>query len=89
MTVTCIFRGNLLITSKATALEFYKGVRSCILIPYTKDKLIRIEPGNLFSVISTESVKDGSAAFIPSVYDDDGIRAYRYRKYINAYLKED
>ncbi len=91
MTVACIFRSDLRINSKQTALEFYKGVKSCILIPYTVDKVqvIRIEPGNLFSVIPAKSVKDGSAPFIPSLHDEDGSLAYRYRKYINAYLKED
>lgn len=91
MTVSMIYRADLVIKSKETALEFYKGVRSCILIPYTVDKVqvIRIEPGNLFSVIPANSVKDGSAPFIPSLKDEDGSLAYRYRKYINAYLKED
>ena len=87
--VTMIHRSDLVIKSKATALEFYKGVKKCILIPYTEDKVIRIEPDNFFSVVPIECVTDGSAAFIPSVYDDGGIRAFRYRKYINAYLRKD
>jgi hypothetical protein len=91
MTIACIFRSDLRITSKETALEFYKGVKSCILIPYTVDgvQVIRVEPDNLFSVIPVKSIKDGSAPFIPSLRDEDGSLAYRYRKYINAYLKKD
>lgn len=89
ITVTMIHKADLVIKSKETALEFYKGIKHCILIPYTEDKVIRIEPGNFFSVIPIQCVKDGSAALIPSVYDDGGIRAFRYRKYINAYLRKD
>ena len=91
MTISMIHRSDLIINSKETAIEFYKGVKSCILIPYTVDKVqvIRIEPGNLFSVIPAKSVKDGSAPFIPNIYDEDGTLAYRYRKYINAYLRKD
>ena len=89
MTISMIHRADLVITSKETALEFYKGVKSCILIPCNRSYVIRVEPGNLFSVIPTEAIKDGSATFMANVCDEDGILAYRYRKYINAYLRKD
>lgn len=87
MEVTMIHRSDLVITSKETALEFYNGVKSCILIPYTEKSVIRIEPNNQFSIISKTAISSGTAWMIPSVYDDDGSIAYRHRKYINAYLR--
>lgn len=89
MEITMIYRSDLVITSKATALEFYKGIRSTVIIPYNDDYVLRIEPNKCFSIIAKESVKNGTAWMIPSVCDDDGIRAFRYRKYINAYLRKD
>jgi hypothetical protein len=89
MTIQGAFRANLKIISKETALEFYKGVKSVILIPFSEDQKIRIEPDQHFSLIPTESVRDGSAVFIPSLYDEDGMIAYCYRKYINSWLEKD
>ena len=83
-----VFKKDLVVVSKEKALEFYKRVRSVILIPYSKTQQLRIEPGQHISLIPTESIKDGSAAFIPSLFDEDGMIAYQYRKYINQYLKE-
>ena len=87
MIVVSLFRSDLVIRSRETALEFYKGVKSCILIPYTEDMVIRVEPGNLIGIVSKEDVSNGYATFVPNLRDDDGGIAYRYRKYINAYLK--
>ncbi len=83
-----IFKHNLRVVSKEKALEFYKGVRSVILLPYSKTQHLRIEPGQHISLIPTKSIKDGSAAFIPSLFDEDGTIAYHYRKFINEYLKD-
>lgn len=87
--VVSIFRADLRVTSKAKALEFYEGVKHVILIPFNKFYAIRVEPNNLFGIVSWESVRDGTAQFRPNVYDDDGKIAYNYRKYINAYLRGD
>ena len=89
ITVTMIHRSDLVIKSKEDALEFYKDVKSCILIPYIGDVQIRIEPGKHIGFVSKEEIKNGTAAFIPNFYDPDGITAYRHRKYINAYLRKD
>ena len=89
MNVTMIHRSDLVITSKETALEFYKGIRSTIIIPYNDTYSLRIEPDKHFSIIARESIKGETAWMIPSIVDDGGIRAYRYRKYINAYLRRE
>lgn len=87
MKVLSVFKADLLITSKATAREFYKGVKAPILIPYEDDYYIRVEPGNHISVITKESVKNSTACFTPAWLDNTGEEAYSRRKYINAYLK--
>lgn len=87
--VTQIHRSDLVIESKETALEFYKGIKHCILIPSTPSLLIRVEPGNLIGFISEEEAQNGKARFIPNFRDDDGSIAYRHRRYINAYLRKD
>ena len=89
MMITRIHRGDLVIKSRATAQEFYKGIKACILIPYTEGQYIRIEPDNLIGFVSKEDVKKGTAAFIPNFYDEDGSIAYQNRKYINAYLRKE
>ena len=89
MIITRIHRSDLVIKDKATALEFYKGVKSCILIPFIKDAMIRIEPDNLIGYVTKEDIKSGLATFIPNFYDEDGSLLYRQRKYINAYLRKD
>ena len=86
MEVQGVFKADLRVTSKATALEFYKGVKSVILIPFDKESRLRVEPGRHISVVSNESIHDGTAPFVPSFYDEDGALAYRNRKLINAYL---
>ena len=83
--ITAVHRSDLRITSKATALEFYEGIRACVLIP-CDTHVIRIEPNRCFTVFHRDNLTAGKAWMIPSVVDDDGIRAYRYRKYINAWL---
>ena len=89
MTVTMIYPSDLRIRSKADALKLYDCVKGCALIPYNDTYKIRIEPNRCFSIISKQSIADGTAWMIPSVYDEDGTRAYNYRKYINAYLKSE
>lgn len=89
MIITRIHRSDLIINSKATAQEFYKGVKSCILIPYIEDMMIRIEPDNLIGFVSKEAIKNGIAPFIPNIHDKDGSIAYQHRKHINAYLRKD
>ena len=86
MTIQGVFRSDLRVTSKSTAMEFYKGVKSVILIPFSKTFSIRVEPGNLFSLVSVASVRNGAAVWEPSLHDADGSLAFQHRKYINAYL---
>lgn len=87
--VVSIFRADLRVTSKAKALEFYEGVKHVILIPFSEDFYIRVQPGRLFGLVEKRSLRNGTAVFIPNMYDEDGDIAYSYRKYINAYLKGD
>lgn len=84
-----IFRSDLQITSKETALEFYNGVRNVILIRERGDLYLRIEPGNHISHVTREEVDTGAAAFVPAMYDPYGNIAYRHRKYINQYLRRE
>ena len=86
MVIQGVFKSNLRVTSKATALEFYKGVKSVILIPMDQKDTLRVEPGQCISLVPKDVIRGGSALFIPSLYDEDGALAYRNRKYINAYL---
>lgn len=88
MVVQGVFRADLRVTSKAKALEFYKGVKSVILIPIDKANRLRVEPVQHISVVSNESIRNGSAPFVPSLYDEDGSLAFQYRKHINAYLND-
>lgn len=88
MIVQGVFRRDLRIVSKESAKEFYKGVKSVILISFSKSLQIRVEPGQHISLIPVESVKNGSAMFVPSYFDEDGALAYRYRRFINNYLKD-
>lgn len=81
-----VFRADLRVTSKEKALEFYKCVKNVILIPADRKLLIRVEPNCCISTIPRSSVIDGTAPFIPSLRDENGMLAYRWRKYINAYL---
>jgi len=87
MTITGVFHSDLRIRSKADALKFYDCIKACTLIPYNDTYKLRIEPNRCFSVISKQSIADGTAWMHPSNYDEDGTFAYNYRKYINAYLK--
>lgn len=87
--IISIHRAGLGVTSKETALEFYNGVRGCILIPFEDDTMIRVEQGNLIGFVPKADIKSGRAAFIPNVRDTDGSIAYRHRKYINAYLRSE
>ena len=86
MVVQGVFKANLRVTSKATALEFYKGVKSVILIPMDQKDSIRVEPGQNISLVANTDIHNGIAPFVPSLRDEDGTLAYRNRKYINAYL---
>lgn len=89
MTITMFHRASLRITSKATALEFYEGVRDTACIPCEGEWLIRVEPGNLIGFITKEDLRAGRAWATPNLHDPDGAIAYRYRKYINAYLNRE
>ena len=80
------FPSSLRINSKKDALKFYSCVKHCFTIPYNDTYVLRIEPDNCFTVISKQTVRAGDAWMIPSVRDADGVLAYRYRKYINAWL---
>ena len=87
MTINGVFKSNLRVTSKSTALEFYKGVKSAFFIQTQGITMLRIEPGQHISFVPNESFRNGTVAFIPAIYDEDGTLAYRNRKYINAYLR--
>lgn len=89
MMITRIHRGSLVVKDKATAQEFYKGVKACILIPCHEGTYIRVEPGNLIGFIDKAQLANGTAPFIPNFHDEDGSMAYKHRKYINAYLRKD
>lgn len=82
-----VFKKGLTVVSKETALEFYKGVKSVILIPFSEAAYIRIEPHQLFSILPAYCVRRGLAPFEPSIFDEDGSLAYKYRRSINQYLK--
>ena len=84
--VLSIFRADLRVTSKEKALEFYKGVKSVLLIPYGREHFIRVEPEQHISVVSKKDIETGTAPFVPAWRDEDGKSAYELRKYINAYL---
>ena len=86
MTIKGVFRSDLRVTSESSALEFYKGVKSVILIPFDKEDSLRVEPGQHISLVPNVSIRNGSAPFVPALYDEDGTLAYQNRKYINAYL---
>ena len=81
-----VFPGSLRIDSLANALRFYSCVKHCIIIPYTNDLVLRIEPDNCFTVIPKHAIRKGEAWMIPSIKDEDGRLAYKYRRYINAWL---
>lgn len=81
-----VFRADLRVTSKATALEFYKGVKSVILVPCDRDTYIRVEPNCHISFVGKKDIVSGTAPFIPALHDEDGSKAYELRKHINAYL---
>ena len=81
-----VFPAVLRVTSKEKALKFYSCVKHCILVPADDDFYVRVEPGNLISLVSKADVQSGAATFVPALCDDNGDIAYRYRKYINAWL---
>lgn len=95
--VLSVFRGDLQITDREKALEFYRCVKSVILIPAgvyrdtdsTIRIFIRVEPGCLISRITSDEIEKGTACFTPSLYDPYGNICYRWRKYINAWLRGD
>ena len=86
MLISC-FPASLRIDSHANALRFYQCVKHTILIDLKPGWKLRVEPGNLISTVSVEDIRNGYATFVPNLYDEDGKIAYRYRKYINAYLR--
>lgn len=84
--ISMIHRSDLRIRSKADALEFYEGIKACVLIPHSEWLYIRVEPNKCISTVSRKIVAEGKAWMIPSQHDADGSIAYGYRKHINAYL---
>lgn len=92
-----VFKSNLQITSREKALEFHKCVKCIHLIPagIVRDGdrnirvFIRVEPGYHISRITSEDLEKGIAWAVPSLYDPHGAIAYRWRKYINAWLRRD
>ena len=86
-----VFKGDLQITSREKALEFYRSVKCVHLIPagYSMGVqiFIRVEPGNHISRITSDEVVSGAACFVPALYDPYGNIAYKWRKYINAWLR--
>lgn len=89
MTISVCFKQGLRITSREKALEFYKGVFSCILIPIGETGyLLRVEPHKQIGIITQEDIEKGTAPFIANVTDYDGRLAFHYRKAINQYLKD-
>ena len=88
MQINYVLPSDLRITSKKTALEFYKGVKACFVIPINyRGDLLRVEPGNCISVINEIDLVGGTAWMVPSYKDIDGTYAYQFRKVINAYLR--
>lgn len=87
--VKMVYHADFRIRSKADAIKFYDCVKACNLIPYNDTYVIRVEPGKCFSVVSKKAIADGTAWMHPSTCDDDGTLTYNYRKYINAYLREE
>lgn len=87
MTISGIFKRGFTITTKASVAEFYKCIKSVNLIPYDNESVIRVEPDAHFSIVSKKAISDGTAPFVPAFKDDDGSMAYKYRKYINTWLR--
>ena len=84
-----VFPASLRVTSREKALEFYGCIKHCVLIPYSEDMVIRVEPNRLIGFVSKEDLQKGVAMFVPNLSDEDGKIAYENRKYINAWLKGD
>lgn len=92
-----VFRSDLQITSREKALEFLKCIKCVHLIPAGRypvgDRFvlvfIRVEPGNHISRITSDELEKGIAWATPSMYDPYGNIAYKWRKYINAWLRGD
>lgn len=92
-----VFKGDLQITSREKALEFYRSVKCVHLIPAGEiqegDRIvevyIRVEPGCHISRITSDEIKQGIAWATPSLYDPYGNIAYRWRRPINAWLRRE
>ena len=92
-----VFKSNLQITSKEKALEFLSCVKCTHLIPEGFCQVggkavrvfIRVEPGYHISRISQDDLDQGIAWAVPSFYDPYGNIAYKWRKYINAWLRRE
>lgn len=84
--IITVYPANLRVRSKADALKFYGCIKHCITIPYMDDMVIRVEPNNLIGIVSKSDIRNGIAWAVPNFKDEDGSIAYRYRKYINAWL---
>lgn len=92
-----VFKSDLQITSREKALEFLRCVKCVHLIPagFVRDGerairiFIRVEPGYHISKITSDEVEQGIAWATPSLYDPYGNIAYKWRKYINAWLRRD
>lgn len=90
-----VFRSDLQITSRDKAVEFHKCIKCTHLIPAGRYEdtdgviriFIRVEPGFHISRITSLDIERGIAWAVPSLYDPYGNIAYRWRKYINAWLR--
>lgn len=82
-----VFRGDMRIVSKQDARDFYKCVKSVILIPTGGKYKIRVEPGNLIGFVHIDDLRGGRAWITPNLQDDNGDIAWHNRKHINAWLR--
>ena len=80
-----VFNGYPHITSKATALKFYKSIKCVTLIPCDGGDCIRVEPDCHIAFIEKKDVEAGTASLIPALRDEDGSKAYELKRYINTY----
>lgn len=86
-------KGNTMkqINSRSAALKFYKGITEKTIIPLDSPYeylSIRIYPGKRIAVVHNGDLKEGTDWLCASRFDSNGGILYRYRKYVNAYLKK-
>ena len=88
MRIVGVFKSNLRVTSKETALEFLDGIKSVLIISDVRrpNFVYRFEPGRLVGHFDRDDMDH--AEFIPNFQDPYGNIAYRARRSINAYLED-